>query len=116
HFKRLLQGHVKHAHFPRRGQIADAAALDGMERIEMRMRNAHLRIVEREPAACEIRPRVALEFEDHGFGAALDPDLAAHSSFFAIVDFAAHHTVMNSKGHAPSMADRTMAATILSQR
>ena len=101
HFKRFLQWHVEHAHFSRCRQIADAAALDGIERIQMRMRKPLLRIGEREQATGEIRPGVALEFEYHRFGSALDPDLAAHDSLHAVVDLTAHHAVMNSKGHAP---------------
>ena len=44
--------------------------------------------------------RVALEFEGRRCDAALDPDSATHDSLDAIINFAAHHAVMNSKGHA----------------
>src|ERR1035437_4646955 len=79
--------------------------LKGMERIEMGMGNALLRISEREPAAGQIWPGVALEFEHHRFGAALDPDSAAHNSFDAVVNLAPHYAVMNAKSHAPTMPD-----------
>ena len=71
-----------------------------MQRIEMRVRNALERIGEREQATGEVGPGVALEFEHHRLGAALDPDFAAHDALDAIVNLAAHHAVMNPKGHA----------------
>ena len=72
----------------------------------MRMRNPLLRIGKREPATGEIGPGVALEFKDHRFGAALDPDSAAHDTLHPVVNLATHHTVMYSKGHGSIMSDR----------
>ena len=87
----------------RLGQIADAAALEGVEGIKMRMRNAPQRILKREEGAREVWPRVPLEFEQHWFGPTLDPNPAADDSLDAIINLATHDAVMNAKSHAPRM-------------
>src|SRR6266498_4145082 len=87
-----------------------------MQRLEMWMRKPLLPVGKREQATGEIRPGVALEFKDHRFGAALDPDVAAHDSFDAVVDLTAHYAVMDSKGHAPIIPGRARTVTFLSQR
>ena len=69
------------------------------------MRGALQRVSEREQAAGEIRPGVALEFEHYRLGSALDPDPATHNPFHAVVNLAAYHAVVNAKSHASTMPD-----------
>ena len=68
-------------------------------------------LVKREQATGEIGMGVALEFERHRFGAAFHPDFAAHDSLDAIVNLAAHHAVMNSKGHELMLAEMKPPST-----
>lgn len=75
-------------------------ALDRMQRAEVQLWNAFERIDEREQATGQVEPGIALEFERHGFGAAFDPDIAAHDALDAIVNLAAHHVGVNPKGHS----------------
>src|SRR5260370_641347 len=62
HVEGCFQRHVKHTTLSRRREVADAAALSGMKRIKMRLRDAFPRIGERKEAAGKIGPRAALEF------------------------------------------------------
>src|SRR2546428_13336267 len=72
----------------------------------MRVRNAVQRISEREQATGEVGMGVTLEFEYHRFSAAFHPDFPAHNSLGAIINFAAHHAVMESKRHEPMLAKK----------
>jgi hypothetical protein len=56
-------------------------------------------IREGEEAAGEIRMGIALEIERERLGQAFEPDFAAHDSFGAVIELAAHYAVVNSKCH-----------------
>jgi hypothetical protein len=50
----------------------------------------------------------------HRFRAAVHPDLAAHDSFHAVVNFTAHDAVVNSKCHGPFLPDFTVGRHTIS--
>src|SRR5208282_3046222 len=85
---------------PRGRQVADRAALDGMQCVKARMRNTLERIGERKQTTGKVGMGVALEIECHRLGAAFHPDFAAHHALHTVVNLAAHHAVMNPKCHA----------------
>ncbi len=101
--ERFLQRHVKHTDLSRGCEVSDAAALVRIQGINMRMRDELLRVGKSEQATGKIRPGIALQFENDRFGAALDPDFAAHVSLHAVINFAARHAVMNAKSHVQIM-------------
>src|SRR5882672_864870 len=84
-----------------------------MEGTEMVMRDALERIVQSEEATGEVRPGVALEFENQRLGPAFQPNLAAHKSVHAVVNLAAHHAVVNPKGHEPMLPKTARRTTTI---
>ena len=87
-------GHVKDPDFARGGEVADAAALVAVEGVKVRVGNELERVGESEEAAGQVRPGIALEFEQDWVSPASYPEFAAHEAFDAVVNLAAHHAVM----------------------
>src|SRR5690348_16808089 len=75
-----------------------------MQRIQVLMRNALLRIRKSEQTAGQVWPGVAFEFKHHRLGPAFHPDFAEYNPFDPIVNLTAHYTVMNPKSHAPFLS------------
>ena len=81
------------------------AALDRIQRIESGVGDGRQRIGELEEATRQVRMRIALEFKRDRRAATVQPQLAAHDAFLAIINLAAHHAVVNSEGHAESLPE-----------
>src|SRR6185312_15567515 len=96
----LFKRNIPHTHLARGGDIANHAALQRIQRIEMMMRESFKRVREFQETTREIRPRIALQLENYRFGAPMNPNLPAHNAFLAVIDLAAHNAVMDSEGHS----------------
>ena len=98
----LLEWNVEHANLARRREVANGSALQRFHPRIGPQRDRLAGIFKRQQTTRKVGTGVALEFEDHRFVEAVQPDFAAHDAALAIVDLTALHTVMNAPGHTQS--------------